>query len=112
MRIKLCALTCGLLRTICPDSTLTAAGFLGFGVLGGRGTILHGVGEIILAPVIFSTNSLNSLNSSGLKITLSLCVSRILDRRECGKHSEVGEVCPRQAESGPGAACMFRGRYL
>ena len=98
-------LTCGLLRTACPVLTLTAAGCFGLGVLGGQGTILVlGVlGETILGPVIVSTNFLNSVSSSGLNVTRSLCVSMILERRECGTLSGVAEVCPGIGEPCPRA---------
>ena len=104
-----CMLTCGLLRTVRPPSTLKAAGFLGLGVLGGHGKILVAgvLGETILAPAIVSTNCLSSVSSSGLKVTLSLCVSMILERRECGRVSGVAEVCPRTRDTCPrsGEAC-------
>ena len=99
-------LTCGLLRVACPDS---AAGVLGFGVLGGRG---GGEGEVIRGPVIFFTMCLNSLNSAGSNVTLSLCVSKILDRRECGTGPGMGEVCPRAGDACPGAGSVLLGQYL
>ena len=98
-----CMFTCGLLRTLRPPSILKAAGFLGLGVLGGQGTILVAgvLEETILAPAIVSTNCLNSVSSSGLNVTLSLCVSMILERRECGKVSGVAEVCPGTRDTCP-----------